>query len=86
MDVKTAETEELHPAGYACPTIPIEMLRMLEDAQMLNLHEDNGPGRVECPLCSEGIAMRWHCGKRLDSPDEIRHHVYCPIGWAKRRG
>ena len=71
--------------GYVCPTMPIEMLEMLEDTQMLDLHEDNGPGRVECPVCGESITMRWNWGKRLDSPEEIKHHVFCPVGWAKRR-
>lgn len=72
------------PAGYVCPTIPIEMLKMLEETQMLDLHDDNGPGRVECPVCGEGIVMRWNWGKRLDDPDEIEHHVFCPVGWAQR--
>ena len=82
----TTSVDDHCSAGYVCPTIPIEMLRMLEDTQMLDIHDDNGPGKVECPVCGESITMRWNWGKRLDSPDEIKHHVFCPVGWANRRG
>jgi hypothetical protein len=29
--------------------------------------------------------MRWNWGNRLDNPDDVGHHVFCPVGWAKRR-
>ena len=79
-----AKPSKAESAGFVCPTIPIETLRMLEETSMLDLHDDNGPGRVECPVCGAGIPMRWKWGKRLDSPDEIKHNDFCPVAWANR--
>jgi hypothetical protein len=73
------------PAGFVTPTIPIEMLQMLEETPMLDVHDDNGPGHIECPVCGNRANMRWNYGKRLDSPDDIVHNIYCPVSWAKKR-
>jgi hypothetical protein len=59
------------------------MLDMLKNTPMLDFHDDNGPGRIECPVCGASVSMRWKWGKRLDSPEEIKHRIYCPVAWAK---
>jgi len=60
-------------------TLPVKTLEMLAEASMLDLHDDNGPGHVECPICAQTIAMLWKQGQRFDDPDDIAHLEYCPI-------
>ena len=79
------QSETLKPSGYVCPTMPIETLRMIEETQMLDVHDDNGPGNVQCPVCGASMAMQWKWGRRLDDPSELKHHQFCPVAWAKRR-
>lgn len=66
-------------SGYIIATIPIETRIMIKEMQMLDLHDDNGPGKIKCPICGESTNMRWHWGKRRDNPDEIKHKSFCPI-------
>ena len=84
-DESASSSPYFSAAGYACLAMPIETLKMLADTDMLDLHDDNGPGSVECPVCRASIAMQWQWGKRLDNPDEIQHEKFCPVAWAKRR-
>lgn len=81
----TAEGPGELPQPSACegPVIPAAVLQMLADTQMQDLHDDNGPGCVECPACYARISMRWQYGRRLDRPDEIEHHASCPVAWAQ---
>lgn len=69
--------------GYVCVWFSVEMLEMLQNTQMLDLHDDNGPGCIECPVCGASTAMQWRWGVRLDSTDDIKHHSFCPVSWAR---
>jgi hypothetical protein len=81
---RSYQTENIKSTSeHICHTIPTEMMRVLADTQMLDFHDDNGPGIIECPVCHARISMRWKCGKRLDSPDDIKHDQFCPVAWAK---
>lgn len=79
-----AASDLFDSAGFICPTIPIETMRMLADTPMIEIHDDNGPGTINCPVCNASALMRWVWGKRIDSPDEINHHKFCPVAYAKR--
>lgn len=58
-------------------------LEILADTNMLELHDDNGPGSILCPVCGASVAMKWSNGIQTRSPDDIEHAVYCPIVLAK---
>lgn len=64
--------------------IPENVLEVLQwDVFMQEVHDDNGPGHVECPLCGARVGMQWRAGKRVDQPSDIQHKPNCPWAWAQ---
>jgi hypothetical protein len=64
--------------------IPEDVLEVLQwRVFMQEVHDGNGPGHVECPLCGARTLMRWKNGARLDKQSDIEHTLNCPWAWAQ---
>jgi hypothetical protein len=60
-------------------------LEILADTNMLEFHDDRGPGSIVCPVCGASIAMTWSNGVQLTSAYDLQHATYCPVIEAKNR-
>jgi hypothetical protein len=60
-------------------------LELLADTPVTDVHDDNGPGHVECPVCKARINMLWNWGKRRDKDADIVHENHCPVAWAREK-
>jgi len=77
---KFEEKETVKPANVFSDTT----IEILADTNMLELHDDNGPGAIVCPVCGASIAMKWSNGVQLTSSLDIQHAEYCPVIAAKK--
>ena len=59
--------------------LPLKSFEMLLQTPMLEVHDDNGPGTFDCPICHEKVAMKWSNGLILNSGQDIVHVQDCPI-------
>lgn len=59
--------------------LPLKLLEMLLSTSMLEVHDDNGPGKFECPICCEKVLMKWSKGLILNSGFDIVHLEDCPV-------
>ena len=64
-------------------TCPREVLEQLAAIQPVDEHDDNGPGRVVCPVCDAWMSMRWSAGKREDNVALMTHSDVCAAVWAR---
>jgi hypothetical protein len=59
------------------------VLEQLAAIQPVDEHDENGPGRVVCPVCDAWMSMRWSTGKREDNVALMTHSDVCAAEWAR---
>lgn len=65
-------------------TIGKEMFDLLDDTNMLQVHDDNGPEHIACPVCLATVMMKWKNGRMLTESHEVPHTEHCPVAYAQR--
>ena len=65
-------------------TCPRKVLEQLAAIQSVDEHDNNGPGRVVCPVCDAWMSMRWSAGERKDDATLMTHSDVCAAEWARK--
>lgn len=90
-EIQKAETAEIQKKKFELKTeaqpnavFNDTTIEILADTNMLELHDNNGPGSIVCPVCGASIAMKWSNGVQLTSSLDMKHAEYCPVIVAKK--
>jgi hypothetical protein len=59
------------------------VLEQLAAIKPVDEHDDNGPGRVVCPVCDAWMSMQWQSGRRIDNSALMTHSDVCGAEWAR---
>lgn len=83
--IDTVDEIEAKLADARNGVIPEDCIRKLAELEMVDNHDENGPGWVWCPCCDATQPMRWERGNRQDFPTTIKHDQNCAHAWAKKQ-